>query len=79
MLHVQCPGCGAFVLTTNGADPDSELVCACCPEDHHHGEAANSCPRTHDGDCGKDVDGCTVCRPLVITLPRGSIDLQIGG
>jgi hypothetical protein len=24
------------VATENGADPDGELVCDCCPEDHNH-------------------------------------------
>jgi hypothetical protein len=36
------------------ADPDGFLACppgsGCCQEDHHHGQAANSCPGGH-GAC----------------------------
>ena len=31
--------------------------------------AGEDCPGGH---CAKGVDGCTVCRPIVITIPPGS-------
>lgn len=47
-------------------DPDSAFDgmqpdCRCCPEDHHHGQAANACAGSH-GAC-KLVD-CQVVTPL---------------
>lgn len=36
MLKVCCLKCGKTVLTRNGADPDSELECGCCPQRHNH-------------------------------------------
>jgi hypothetical protein len=73
-LLIQCNQCGASVTTENGLDPDGELVCRCCPEDHHHGEAANACPGIEDAEhiCGVDNPDCTVCRPISITLLAGS-------
>jgi hypothetical protein len=53
MLRIQCNQCGRSVVTTDGSDPDSALLCDCCPEDHHHGEAANATG--------------TACRPITIT------------
>lgn len=123
VLHTQCPGCGTFALVANAADPDAEVVCGCCPLDHHHGQAANACPGGHDaepcphpdpkacgvhlsgpgngadcdpaghgdgscpahadgcqgGHCGKGVNGCTVCRPLILSLPPASVHFQLGG
>lgn len=68
---VQTNCCRQQATIDSAADPDSAVTCtgesaACCLEDHHHGEAANACPQSHDGPCGQVVDGCTVCRPLTI-------------
>lgn len=54
MLHIQCNQCGKSVVTSDGSDPDSALVCGCCPEDHHHGEAAN--------------ESGQACRPVTISV-----------
>ena len=35
-LVVVCDSCGKSAETFNGADPDSALDCACCPEPHNH-------------------------------------------
>jgi hypothetical protein len=118
MLHVECATCHTSAYTENSADPDAELACppgsGCCPEDHHHGQAAAACPGGHGpcpvpgdcpvwlgtqphlpdsrerdtsagpcpgGHCGAGVKGCTVCRPLKITVLPGSVRVQraIGG
>jgi hypothetical protein len=82
MLHIQCRGCLASAYTENGSDPDALVVCpdpaasGCCTQDHHHGQAANSCTGEHDGEHGKDNPDCTVCRPLVITVMPGSVAMQ---
>lgn len=46
--------------------------------DHHCGTAANACDGSHDGDCWNPglpepqvedrPDGCTVCRPIHISI-----------
>lgn len=74
-LRIRCDGCGTSVITDTGADPDGALDCGCCPQDHHHGEAANACPG-HPGKHGKGVPGCTVCRPLTITALAGTFVLR---
>ncbi len=38
--------------------------CVCCPEDHHHGRAANA---------------GTPCRPVTITMAPGSADVTRAG
>lgn len=35
-LTVTCDNCGTSTQTHNGLDPDGELECPCCPEDHSH-------------------------------------------
>lgn len=67
-------------------DPHVRLddVCSHCTDGiyHHHGKAANACPRTHAGSCwqgpasGPKPDGCTVCRPLVIEVMPGVMVMQ---
>lgn len=60
------------------ANPDAMVTCPaggpCCQQDHDHAAAANACPGGHD--CGLGVDGCTVCRPLTITVVPGSTQVQ---
>ena len=65
-LRVACNSCGAKGWTFDYQHPDRAVECGCCPLPHDHGEAAAACPRTHEGGCGKDVPGCTVCRPVTI-------------
>jgi len=80
--QVICKQCMTAVNLPPGQVTDVHLAisCGCCPEDHHHGEAAAACPRTHDGPCWnppavKDrPDGCTVCRPLLILPVTGTIN-----
>lgn len=95
MIHVQCPGCGtsahvncipgceqvegAHLDKCPGADLDSLVQCGCCKQDHHHGAAANACAGRHAGDCGPGTDGCTVCRPLIITMLPGTTLQPAGG
>lgn len=67
---VQCNQCSERTAVQSAADPDGALGCGCCPEDHHHGQAAAACPRTHEGPCALGTAGCTVCRPLtIVALP----------
>jgi hypothetical protein len=78
MPLVQCKTCRASAVIPEGEDPHARTFCSCCTASaadeagvHHHGEAANACPRRHDGPCwqgpesGPKPDGCTVCRPLL--------------
>lgn len=37
--RIVCNGCGASVTLYGEEDPHASLVCACCPEPHHHGLA----------------------------------------
>jgi hypothetical protein len=40
---ITCKGCNTSVtLYDDGADPHAALECGCCPEDHHHGAAAET-------------------------------------
>lgn len=100
MLQVQCNQCGVKGFTDTGDDPDIIVSCSCCPQDHHHGQAASACPGIVSGEghpdaacphpdptactvaspegvmcpgghCGVGVDGCTVCRPITITVMGG--------
>ena len=59
MLHVRCDQCGASAVIDGGTDPDAALSCGCCPEDHHHGQAA-------------DASG-EPCRPITITVGQVSV------
>jgi hypothetical protein len=66
MHLVQCKNkdCTAVaVITEHDVDVHSALDaagCACCPQDHHHGQAANA---------------GAPCRPVTITLVPGSADV----
>jgi hypothetical protein len=61
-------------------DLDSQVTCPedsnCCQENHNHGQEANACLAEHDEPCGLDAPGCTVCRPLTITVMPGSIAMH---
>ena len=59
MFHLQCDGCGKWEVAEDGSDPDSQLKCDCCPEDHHHGQAA--------------AQSGAPCRPITITLLPGTV------
>lgn len=130
-LDCTCPAghaanVGAHHPECSHANIDANLVCSCCPQDHDHAAAANSCPGGHSdpcpeprtcrtwrgvtadlrhpdeatrrvaaealgvsgetgpgdcpgGHCHKDLPGCTVCRPLVITMVPGSADITPAG
>lgn len=75
---------GAHLHGCPSADLDAQVVCpdpaatGCCPQDHHHGLAANSCPG-HEGEHHKGNPECAVCRPLVITAMPGSAQIQMTG
>ena len=43
---------------------------------HDPGDPVPDCPGGH---CHKDVPGCTVCRPMVITLLPGSTEITLAG
>jgi hypothetical protein len=83
---VDCIGCtpDGHLVGCPVADLDAAVVCApgsgCCPEDHHHGQAANACPGIPDPDheCGVDNPECTVCRPITITFLPGSTRVARG-
>jgi len=74
VLQVTCKQCLSSAYVTDGRDVHETLECGCCPEDHHHGQAAGACPKEHDGPCwnpppgpaAERPDGCTVCRPLLV-------------
>ena len=62
MIHVQCKTCGKWTVIDGGdihAAVDT-AGCTCCPQDHHHGQAA-----------GTAADGGVPCRPVTITLMAG--------
>ena len=43
MRTIVCKNCQASVtLYDADADPHAALTCDCCPEDHHHGAAAET-------------------------------------
>jgi hypothetical protein len=68
---VMCKVCLTSTHVNPNQDPHTVLFCRCCPEQHHHGEAASACPKTHEGSCWNPPDqpnrpdGCTVCRPIL--------------
>lgn len=61
-------------------EPDSCLTQAGATADtrhpHYEGEMAGPCPGGH---CHKDIDGCAVCRPLIITTLPGTQIQTVGG
>ena len=80
-MLVKCKTGGEMVEVPEGQDPHALLDatgCTHCADGHglevHCGQAANTCPREHDGPCwnppGAAVrpDGCTVC--LAHPVPR---------
>jgi hypothetical protein len=58
-------------------EPGSCPVWASATADARHpaysGEAPGDCPGGH---CHKDVDGCTVCRPLIITAAGSAAQIS---
>src|SRR6266699_2435650 len=57
-------------------DPDAAFDravpdCACCPDDHHHGQAASGCPGGH-GACPAP-DHCPVWLGMQPHIPTGDI------
>ena len=38
--QIVCKTCGTAVVLYGDEDPHAALQCDCCPEDHHHGQAA---------------------------------------
>jgi hypothetical protein len=62
---IECDGCSAAVVVETATDPDSSLGCDCCPEDHHHGQAAS--------------ESGTPCRPITITAQGPAARLTAEG
>ena len=58
-MLVTCNQCGASATIADGTDPDAALTCACCPQDHHHGQAA-----TESG---------VACRPITINVGQVAV------
>ena len=65
-LRVSCLGCGTEAWTYDYQHPGRAVECGCCPVPHDHDANAASCSLEHEGDCGKGVPGCRVCRPVAI-------------
>lgn len=61
MFHVQCSGCGKWAVISSGDVHEAvdAAGCSCCPQDHHHGNAANE-------------PGAQPCRPVTITIMAAS-------
>jgi len=63
------PDCTAVaVITEHDVDVHEALDaagCVCCPQDHHHGNAANA--------------SGTPCRPVTITMLPGGADVAPAG
>lgn len=84
MYRVTCKQCSASTLITDG-DPDVQLSCRCCPQDHHHGYAANACPginANHEGVPCTHPDGgqaCNVLTELGDDCPGGHCGLGVDG
>lgn len=53
LARVTCNQCQKSALTDHG-DFDVAVECGCCPQDHHHGQAAN--------------ETGTPCRPVTIDI-----------
>jgi hypothetical protein len=77
----QCPRCGARATIGQGNDPDSAVTCGCCPQPHHHGQAANACPRGHEGQPCPVPDGGRGCpaTPPGQPCPGGHCGLGVPG
>jgi hypothetical protein len=64
------PDCTAVaVITEDDVDVHTALDaagCKCCPQDHHHGQAANE-------------PGAVPCRPVTITMVPGSAEVAPAG
>lgn len=62
LARVTCNSCGATAMTDQPSGFGAAVRCACCPEDHDHDVAANSCPwqgHAHvDADCPHQVGEC---------------------
>jgi hypothetical protein len=76
MFHLHCPKCGAWAVVPDLRDPDAALQCSCCPLDHHHGQAASSCPGITAGHPGVachrvDHENCQLRTPLGEPCPGG--------
>jgi hypothetical protein len=69
MQIAQCKKClVTATITEDGTDVHTAVDnagCACCPQDHHHGQAA-----------GNAAEGGVPCRPLLITLLPGSVPVK---
>lgn len=50
---VECNQCHAATVVFDGGNVHDALKCACCPEDHNHGEAASA-------------EGAVPCRPVTV-------------
>lgn len=88
MLLVTCKIGGEHVwVAPEDANRDphlrlDEAGCTHCLDGHgsnvHCREAADACPKTHGTPCwsgpnsGPRPDGCTVCRPVLVEIPRGT-------
>lgn len=79
LIKVVCNQCGAKAYTENGDDPDGALVCACCPQDHNHGHAANACPGNHEGAACPASMTCIVLTPEGEECPGGHCALGVPG
>jgi hypothetical protein len=68
----KCESCEKQVtITDDGIDVHMAVDaagCACCPQDHRHGQAA-----------GSAAEGGVPCRPLTITLLPGSVTATPAG
>lgn len=64
MRNIVCKNCGASVILHGDEDPHAALVCECCPEDHHHGQAT--------------IDTGVPCRP-VTHIYLGPAAVQLTG
>lgn len=77
MFHIGCSRCGKWTVVQDLSDPDAALQCSCCPQDHHHGQAANACPGIEAGHPGVpchqegDGSGCTLRTPHGEACPGG--------
>jgi hypothetical protein len=64
---VECNQCRKQAFVMDGGDIHVALVCPCCPEDHHHGQAA-----------GNAAEGGTPCRPVTV-YANAIATLAMGG
>jgi hypothetical protein len=80
-LIAQCKNCQTVALITDPSDPHASLACPpgsdCCQEDHHHGDAANSCAGGH-GACPAPA-ACPVWGDQEGDCPGGHCGLGVDG